>query len=431
MTTTLLNIIIFFFIGSQLIYSQWNLQQPVTGLTQNKVCYAGENNIYIICEQGKLLFSKNGGQSWENFQFPTLQNLNGIEFITDEYSFIVGDGGKIFKTEDGWINYTDISIADYFNIKEVKFQSEENGIAVGSKMVFIDGKHLHLPSVHRTTDGGMSWIEIHFDFQGKLNSVIYLPKGKVLAVGNNGLFLRSTDNGINWTEESFQIESNFNSINICSNFITTICGDEGIILYSTDLGYGWTEIRLPDSYNLKHACYNKIDGWVAAGNQKVRIDGKTFYMAAIISFHPGTNQWSEELLLERGNYNCVSFCNANQAMAVGDSGIIAIFNFDPNSNSDKYTLSENFYISQNYPNPFNPKTVIKYSIPADGFVSLIIYDALGREITKLLNEEKSPGNYQIEWNAANYPSGIYFYKIHVLGIDGVKFNNVKKMLLVK
>ena len=95
-----------------------------------------------------------------------------------------------------------------------------------------------------------------------------------------------------------------------------------------------------------------------------------------------------------------------------------------------------YSLSQNYPNPFNPSTIIKYSIPnfnnsflskaAIGLVTLKIYDLLGREITTLVNEEKSPGNYKIAWNAAGVPSGIYFYQLR-----SNNFVSTRKMILMK
>jgi flagellar hook assembly protein FlgD len=75
-----------------------------------------------------------------------------------------------------------------------------------------------------------------------------------------------------------------------------------------------------------------------------------------------------------------------------------------------------YSLSQNYPNPFNPTTKIKYQLPADvkgemSKVQIKIYDILGNMLADLVNEQKSPGTYEVEWNAVNQPSGIYFYKI--------------------
>jgi hypothetical protein len=85
-----------------------------------------------------------------------------------------------------------------------------------------------------------------------------------------------------------------------------------------------------------------------------------------------------------------------------------------------------FYLEQNFPNPFNSMTTIKYQIPELSFVALKVYDVLGNEITSLVNEEKTIGNYQVDFNASSLSSGIYFYKLQV-----GSFVETKKMILLK
>ena len=87
---------------------------------------------------------------------------------------------------------------------------------------------------------------------------------------------------------------------------------------------------------------------------------------------------------------------------------------------------QSYLLNQNYPNPFNPTTMISWQLPESNFVILKIYDVLGNEISTLVNEEKSAGEYEIEFSAENFSSGIYYYKI-VAG----NFVDVKKMLLLK
>ena len=74
-------------------------------------------------------------------------------------------------------------------------------------------------------------------------------------------------------------------------------------------------------------------------------------------------------------------------------------------------LPAEFALSQNYPNPFNPETVIEYSLPKLGDVSLVVYNLLGEEVTILVNESISAGNHQVIWDASNVASGIYFYRL--------------------
>lgn len=85
-----------------------------------------------------------------------------------------------------------------------------------------------------------------------------------------------------------------------------------------------------------------------------------------------------------------------------------------------------YSLKQNYPNPFNPNTSIVFSIPKTGLVTLKIYDVLGNEIATLVNENMTPNNYVVTWDASSVASGVYFYKL----VSG-NFTDVKKMVLVK
>lgn len=92
----------------------------------------------------------------------------------------------------------------------------------------------------------------------------------------------------------------------------------------------------------------------------------------------------------------------------------------------KSALPSTSVLIQNHPNPFNPSTEITYAVPMQVSVLLRIYDMLGREVATLVNEKKQPGEYTVEWKAANVPSGVYFYRL-VAG----NFVQTKKMILLK
>jgi hypothetical protein len=89
-------------------------------------------------------------------------------------------------------------------------------------------------------------------------------------------------------------------------------------------------------------------------------------------------------------------------------------------------LPEQFSLQQNYPNPFNPVTTIRYALKQTEHVHLTIYDALGRILTTLVNQEQKGGWYQLKFEASRYPSGIYFYRL-----TAGPFNEIRKMVLIK
>jgi hypothetical protein len=93
--------------------------------------------------------------------------------------------------------------------------------------------------------------------------------------------------------------------------------------------------------------------------------------------------------------------------------------------SDEST-PDNFVLEQNFPNPFNPSTRISYSIAENSFITLKVYDILGNEIATLVNEEKPAGKYDAEFDANNFSSGIYFYRM-----TAGKLIETKKMILLK
>ncbi len=99
---------------------------------------------------------------------------------------------------------------------------------------------------------------------------------------------------------------------------------------------------------------------------------------------------------------------------------------EPVSVENEITQPTEFLLSQNHPNPFNPSTKIKYSVPQTSQVQLKVFDVLGNEIETLVNEEKPSGTYELTWNAADLPSGVYFYQL-----KAGEYTGTKKMILLK
>jgi hypothetical protein len=91
-----------------------------------------------------------------------------------------------------------------------------------------------------------------------------------------------------------------------------------------------------------------------------------------------------------------------------------------------YTTPSEFLLSQNYPNPFNPLTSIQYQFPEKEFVTIRVFDVLGKEVATLVNEEKPAGTYEVIFNASDYSGGVYFYRI-----QAGNFVEIKKMMLMK
>ena len=112
----------------------------------------------------------------------------------------------------------------------------------------------------------------------------------------------------------------------------------------------------------------------------------------------------------------------------GDIGEVMVTNFNATTTAvgDELGLPKTFALSQNYPNPFNPSTTINYALPKASHVTITIYNSLGQKVTELVNTEMNAGRYQMNFDAANFASGLYFYSI-----QAGDFRSTKKMMLLK
>jgi hypothetical protein len=91
-----------------------------------------------------------------------------------------------------------------------------------------------------------------------------------------------------------------------------------------------------------------------------------------------------------------------------------------------------YMLSQNYPNPFNPSTSIRYSLPLESQIKLVIINSLGEEVVELFSGIKNEGFHEITWNAEGYPSGVYFCQLKAESVNNqLVYNSTKKLILVK
>jgi hypothetical protein len=130
-------------------------------------------------------------------------------------------------------------------------------------------------------------------------------------------------------------------------------------------------------------------------------------------------------ILRASGFMPVSY--ANSLIYSGDGVIDLIQTVGPQGNIiTEIKPAREFLLLQNYPNPFNPVTAIEYTIPDNSLVTIKVYDLLGKEVVTLVNKYQEYGSYIVMWNAANYSSGIYIYKL-----TAGKYSESKKMILNK
>lgn len=126
------------------------------------------------------------------------------------------------------------------------------------------------------------------------------------------------------------------------------------------------------------------------------------------------------------NHEINLFASAYYAEVLDTFGIMGLQDFTVDVKDITQTLPTAYSLDQNYPNPFNPGTIINFSIPNEGFVTLSIYNFIGQQVATLVNESKPAGTYEVDFVAEGLTSGIYFYQI-----TSGNFSETKKMMLLK
>lgn len=226
-------------------------------------------------------------------------------------------------------------------------------------------------------------------------------------------------------------------------------GQKPVIVYEP---FNYIQVSLVKNFtaNISHA-YNRINNFL--GSQSIGIN---YIDSVYIEFYNYTDSLLSGVMRKLGSrsgltneykflihLDSVSFKpyhKLNYRIVAKDKALIPIkvysppegfyqaFIYGPPVNIDENILEYEFQLHQNYPNPFNPETRIKYQVSSNSFVTLKVYDILGNEIATLVNEEKQPGEYEIDFDAAKYnlSSGVYFYRLRA-----GEFTSTKKFLLMK
>ena len=317
----------------------------------------------------------------------------------------MGDTGIILKTIDGGQNWVDQSIATIsLDYKEIYFINAEIGWIFG------------INNLLQTTNGGDSWDLKHTWNFGTDISCLYFLNENDGWISWYDLLLSTSDGGTTWDSINYPSQSGLGAVKFINDNIGWAVGRE--IYKTTDGGLSWIEQRGYSPDILIHIDILDSNNIWTAGDY-----GALFYTS-----DGGTN-WHQQNCNISGLIINLSFVNKTMGWVVGWHGEIlkTTNNGATFINDEKVNKAPTEYLlSQNYPNPFNPNTKIKYSIPKLSFVTIKIFDVLGMEIADIINEEKPAGTYELNWNAANLSSGVYFYSL-----QAGSFVQTRKMILLK
>ena len=268
-----------------------------------------------------------------------------------------------------------------------------------------------------------TWMPVLSTFDKKFNAFTFNPYIDTLCfiVNNNELY-KSTDGG--WTLKYIStIPSKKINDLLIAEYNYMFAAGNGVKL-STDYGYTWSDWGL-DSIEVFKVVY---DWWsLIAASHTEGVFANYHLRGDWIDFNIG--------LPSKKVNDMVNFTHGYLHLATENNSVYMMYLIINAVKTDEMSVND-FKLEQNYPNPFNPATKIKFTIPSSvnsqslspsgSNVSLKVFDMLGRELATLVNEELTPGSYEIDFEAKGFASGVYFYRL-----EAGSFTSTKKMILLR
>jgi hypothetical protein len=401
----LIIIVLFISISFQ-INAQWSrFYLPHTSANESVMALTsfGQNVIASLCDgistSKYVCISTNNGANW------TISSLQGQVtycFCSDSNAVYAGSTSGIYKSTNGGFNWYQSGL-NYGNTIYALYKYN-NKIFAGAASTIPPNYYEY---VYYSSDNGVQWI------QTSLNIAIisFTSTGNTIFAGGvaQGIF-KSTNNGLNWIYTGLNNNAFFDMATIGSNVYAA--GAYNRFYFTTDLGLNWSFTS--NTFNPSRLI-SRNNTLIGSG---YGIYMSTNYGVNWIQKNEGMSQINTTVLLISGNY----LYTGSDSFSVWRRPLNEVVGI----NNENSTIPDKFSLSQNYPNPFNPSTNIKYQIANNKFVSLKIFDILGKEIVTLVNDKQSAGTYEVKWDGSNYPSGVYFYRL--MAGD---FSETKKMVLIK
>jgi len=435
--------------------NNWN--SPPCGSTNDwtDVCFTDLNNGLVIGDGGTIIKTTNGGTSWSSIYTGTTNDFTSICFVDANEGWAVtgivygyhtelGDSSFIFHTTDGGVTWIKQLTMPLTLFDDISFVDANNGWAVGTNTDSIWWMSTNT-IILRTTNGGTIWNQVIYDTIPQITNICFVNPNTGWIItwtagmgGSESRIYKTTDGGESWfmqfgTSGSYPY-SHLSKIYFTNQQIGIAVGFKhdgwyenyyGLIVRTTDGGENWIT-NSSDSvfsglrfYDLNFISNEKV---VVLGEDS---NGDILYWSSDV----GEN-WIPRYSGVNHGLHHLSFVDSLTGWIAGDNGtILHTTNGGVTFIEEEKFIGEipsTYFLSNNFPNPFNPSTKIKYSIPKSSQVTLKIFNTLGEELETLVNEEKPVGTYEVNWNAANLPSGVYFYQL-----KAGEFMSVKKMILIK
>jgi len=406
-------ILIFLFIHYSTLFAnaQWAIVSDNSMYLSTQAFSDNGNNLYAAISGLGIFKSINSGINW---------TLTGSNLTTQPFNAITAKDSFIF-------------VASNYGL----FRSSNYGLTFDSLTanpgtafaVIIQNNFLYkgtLNGIYRSADRGNTWTLI--------NNGINNPykEGRSLTSYNNIIYAgigvydlhiyKSTDFGDNWEYISQDIPTNAIPYSLYAYDNILLCGTANGVYKSTNYGTNWILIPgIPGNIGLF--------GFASSGSKNIFISAWDYGVYISNDYGESFNLKNDGLqslrctaLYKFGNYLFLGTNPTTLPCKVYRrplNEVIGIKNISTEIPSE-------YKLYQNYPNPFNPTTNIKYQIADNKYITIKVYNILGKEIGTLVNEKQSPGIYEVSFNGSRLSSGIYFYRI-----QAGDFMQVKKMVLIK
>ena len=364
-----------------------------------------------------LYVSKNGGETWTADTALPNTYIQSLSVIGSEVYSVTNDG--IFGSSDSGATWESIN----GGVMDTTYPTMLVGSGPNLVAVTQDSGAVFL-----TSDNGLSWKNVGKD----LPEVASLTTtGSDIFAGTTDGIYSSTDEGDSWSQLNDTL-TNINALVASGGLIFAgryvwaapayLSSPPGALFRSTDNGITWSSFS------------NGLPSYFGRGPQlyTLALHGDDVY-AGLDSGVYGCNINYDNWYNDSGGLPITSV----YSIYISDSSIFVGTESDgiwerPVSQLTSLRgeigpgVPRTFRLLQNFPNPFNPSTTISYQLSAVRFVTLRIYDALGRKVTTLVDGKQNPGYYNVTFDASNLPSGVYFCRLEVAGK-----NLVRKMTLIK
>lgn len=381
-----------------------------------------ETNGITIGSMGIVMQTSDGGLNWNEKTSGTINTLKKTAILTDDNIVVVGLRGTIIKTTDHGQTWTPKASGLNIDLYGVSFggRLSETGIAVGDNGTIL-----------RSTDQGDTWNAVTMDINigKKVNyrSVAFGSANNGVIVGQNGVLLLTSDGGLSWYNSPSMVPfANYVFAIMTNDFTAYATADNGIIIRSTNAGESWESLYTGIGNTLNRIRF--------ADDQNATIVGSE---GMIMRTTDGGLTWMDQSTGLSGDLNCLYVVDELISYAGGADGVI-LKTTDGGANwvTVKNLMKCNVLLENDgnklsvYPNPSNPNSVINYSVNGTSFVTLRIYDILGKEMELLVNSMQNAGSYSVKFDGTKLSSGMYFCKMIIKNDNGITAKTMK-IILVK